>query len=322
MVEIPILSAQLLWEQQSWSCVCHCRLAEDGGPEETRAAAAGRAGHPGQQAGRAGPGSGRPGERVSCRHVPPRTQRPISRSSWVPLSTAAGNPAGSEPLDLPACVCVRMCAWVCLRACLWPLTPWPPQGRGGGRAPGEDAGAEQRKDGQEGGEVLTAVIVDNTTEKCSRFKKCIITFFLLLFFLICVYFFFFFLLDSLRTFVPVLGYCFRQRLLTDTIPTLIHFYTSCFFLSISFFFLFNLNNSLLHWKRYLYVNMSMWERRDPVSVAAAWRYSTTRIHLGFFFYYYCNFCCFFFRWTFRTLSWKNTSCFDIEVTLWLDCVSF
>lgn len=28
----------------------------------------------------------------------------------------------------------------------------------------------------------------------------------------------------------------------------------------------------------MYVNMSVWERRDPVSTAAAWRYSTTRIH--------------------------------------------
>lgn len=34
-----------------------------------------------------------------------------------------------------------------------------PQGRGGGRAPGEDTGAEQRQDGQERGEVCRSVRV-------------------------------------------------------------------------------------------------------------------------------------------------------------------
>uniref|UniRef100_A0A3P8UDY5 EH domain binding protein 1 n=1 Tax=Cynoglossus semilaevis TaxID=244447 RepID=A0A3P8UDY5_CYNSE len=68
-------------------------LAEDGGPEETGAAAAGRAGHTGQQTGRSGQRPGRTGER----------------------------------------------------------------GRGGGRAPGEDAGAEQRTDGQERREVCGPV---------------------------------------------------------------------------------------------------------------------------------------------------------------------
>lgn len=34
-----------------------------------------------------------------------------------------------------------------------------PQGRGGGRAPGEDAGAEQRQDGQERREVCPSVTV-------------------------------------------------------------------------------------------------------------------------------------------------------------------
>lgn len=53
----------LLW--RSLFLCCRCRLAEDGGPEETRAAAAGWAGHTGQQARRAGQRPGRPGETVS-----------------------------------------------------------------------------------------------------------------------------------------------------------------------------------------------------------------------------------------------------------------
>lgn len=62
------------------------------------------------------------------------------------------------------CLCVCLCVCACPPPSLT-FGPRPPQGRGGGRAPGEDAGAEQRKDGQEGGEVLAAVIVawHNTT---------------------------------------------------------------------------------------------------------------------------------------------------------------
>lgn len=42
---------------------------------------------------------------------------------------------------------------------IWPFDLCPPQGRGRGRAPGEDAGAEQRQDGQERGEVCPSMIV-------------------------------------------------------------------------------------------------------------------------------------------------------------------
>lgn len=45
------------------------------------------------------------------------------------------------------------------------LTFCRPQGRGGGRAPGEDAGAEQRQDGQERGEVRPSVIVSKHNQQ-------------------------------------------------------------------------------------------------------------------------------------------------------------
>lgn len=67
-----------------------------------------------------------------------------------------------------------LCAWVCASTLTpsCPLSPDtsdlltfapPPQGRGGGRAPGADAGAEQRQDGQERGKVCPSMIV--TSEK-------------------------------------------------------------------------------------------------------------------------------------------------------------
>lgn len=139
-------------------------------------------------------------------------------------AAAAGNPAGPGPLDLPASVCV-------FASDLWPR---PPQGRGGGRAPGEDAGAEQRKDGQEGGEVLAAVIVDNTTEKCSRFKKCIVT--IIFFFSVCI---FIFSIGSFLNVCTCTGTLFPSEAIDWHLLTLNNLCKSCFFsLSFSFFFFF------------------------------------------------------------------------------------
>lgn len=68
-----------------WLC---CRLAEDRGPEETGAAAAGWAGHTGQQARRAGQGPGRPGKRVSYLKT--------LNTSIKTLSCTAGAPVVSQ----------------------------------------------------------------------------------------------------------------------------------------------------------------------------------------------------------------------------------
>lgn len=61
------------------------------------------------------------------------------------------------------------------------LTFSPPQGRGGGRAPGEDAGAEQRQDGQERGEMCPSMIVTTETQPTNVAHKRIVLLLLLLY---------------------------------------------------------------------------------------------------------------------------------------------
>lgn len=129
---------------------------------------------------------------AASRLFPPETH---SRLSWVPSCSRFGGTVhitgcqAGERLEpghwawaavLP--VCVRAC--VCVPPSLT-FDLCPPQGRGGGRAPGEDAGAEQRKDGQERGEVCASMIVtsQNTTNKCSRLRKCIMTIIMILIFI-------------------------------------------------------------------------------------------------------------------------------------------
>lgn len=85
---------------------CRCRLAEDGGPEETRAAAAGWAGHTGQQTRRSGQGPGCPGETVSYPQIlQKQTQNKKSECETETRSSAGVSLGISNPLW-----------WVCARA--------------------------------------------------------------------------------------------------------------------------------------------------------------------------------------------------------------